>query len=80
MTQDASWAWPDPGQPVDENAEPLDAGVSNPEASPDALGPRPETLEQPEATDPALGYVDEFGDNAEPSHEHEERAEQEFGE
>lgn len=64
-----SWGWPDPGQHEQDDAEPLDASVSH-----------PETLEQPEATDPALGYVDEFGDNAEPSHEHEERAEQEFGE
>jgi hypothetical protein len=66
---DASWGWPDPGHPEQDDAEPLDAGVSN-----------PETLEQPEATDPALGYADEFGDNAEPSQAHEERAEQEFGE
>lgn len=68
MTQDASWGWPDPGQPEDDHAEPLDASVSSPES----LG-HAETLEQPEGTDPALAYADEFGDNAEPSHEHEDR-------
>jgi hypothetical protein len=69
MTQDdASWGWPEPGTPENDAAEPLDAGISN-----------PETLEQPEAPDPALAYADEpYGLDVEPSHEHEERAEQEF--
>lgn len=59
-----SWCWPDPGQREQDDAEPLDASVSH-----------PETLEQPEAPDPALAYADEpYGLDAEPDHEHEDRA------